>query len=77
MPRPLGGDLVGERLIHHPGALGWGLQCQLLERKFPLHEEKHPLPVKVRDDGGRRQPFARQVTQRVGVHLELGLAIGG
>ena len=50
---------------------------QLVERKLHLHEGKHPLLVKVRDDGSHRQPLACQVTQRISVHLELGLELGG
>ena len=43
----------------------------------PLRERNHPLPVKVRDDGCRRQPLPRQVPQRLGEHFELGLMLGG
>ena len=68
---------MGKQLRHHPGAVGRSLRRQLVDGKPPLHEGKHPLSVKVRDDGDRRQPLARQTMQRIGIHLELGLALEG
>ena len=75
--RSLCSHLVGQQLLHHPGTLEQGVLRHLEKKKLPLHEGKHPPPVKIRDDDGRRQSLARQATQCVGVHHELGLALGG
>ena len=75
--RPLGSGIAGEQLPRHPRTLGDGLGDQLVDRQPPLHEGENPLPVEVGDDGGRGQPLARQVLQRLGEHLELGLELSG
>ena len=69
LSRPLSGHLIGQRLCHHLGTLGWGSLCHLEKGKLPLHEGKHPPSVEVGDDNGRGQPLVRQALERIGVHL--------
>ena len=71
--RPPGSDVMGEQYVRHPRARARGLGGEVENRQAPLRERNYPLPMKVCDDGCRRQPLPHQVPQRVGEHLEPGL----
>ena len=68
---------MGEQHVRLPRARVRGLGGEVEDWQVPLRERNHPLPMKICDDGGRRQSLPRQELQHVGKDLEpVLLALG-